>query len=73
MAKEIKYSTDARNAMAAGVDKLANTVKDNTVAQGQKRGSGQKIHFSHGLQTTALPLQRISSWKTPMKTWARSW
>ena len=27
MAKEIKYSTDARNAMEAGVDKLANTVK----------------------------------------------
>lgn len=27
MAKEIKYSTEARNAMAAGVDKLANTVK----------------------------------------------
>ena len=27
MAKEIKYSTDARNAMAAVVDKLANTVK----------------------------------------------
>ena len=27
MAKEIKYSTDERNAMAAGVDKLANTVK----------------------------------------------
>ena len=27
MAKEIKYSTDARNAMATGVDKLANTVK----------------------------------------------
>ncbi len=27
MAKEIKYSTDARNAMAAGVDKLANTVR----------------------------------------------
>ena len=27
MAKEINYSTDARNAMAAGVDKLANTVK----------------------------------------------
>ena len=27
MAKEIKYSTEARSAMAAGVDKLANTVK----------------------------------------------
>ncbi len=27
MAKEIKYSTDARSLMAAGVDKLANTVK----------------------------------------------
>ncbi|MDO4530497.1 MAG: chaperonin GroEL [Bacillota bacterium] len=27
MAKEIRYSADARNAMAAGVDKLANTVK----------------------------------------------
>ena len=27
MAKEIKYSADARSAMAAGVDKLANTVK----------------------------------------------
>ena len=27
MAKDIKYSTEARNLMAAGVDKLANTVK----------------------------------------------
>ena len=35
MAKEIKYSTDARNAMAAGVDKLANTVKVTLGPQGR--------------------------------------
>ena len=27
MAKEIKYGSEARTALAAGVDKLANTVK----------------------------------------------
>ena len=27
MAKDIKYGTDARKALAAGVDKLADTVK----------------------------------------------
>ena len=27
MAKDIKYGIDARNALIAGVDKLANTVK----------------------------------------------
>ena len=27
MAKDIVYSTDARNALKAGIDKLANTVK----------------------------------------------
>ena len=27
MAKDILYGTDARNALIAGVDKLANTVK----------------------------------------------
>ena len=58
MAKEIKYGIDARKALEAGVNQLADTVrvtlgpkagkysKGNTGAQGQKRGSGQKIHFS---------------------------
>ena len=40
MAKDIKYGTDARKALAAGVDKLADTVKCNAWTQRKKRSSG---------------------------------
>ena len=40
MAKEIKYGSEARTALAAGVDKLANTVKSNTWTERKKRCSG---------------------------------
>ena len=43
MAKEIKYSTDARNAMAAGVDKLANTVKVTLGPKGRNVGLDRKF------------------------------
>ena len=46
MAKEIKYSTDARNAMAAGVDKLANTVKVTLGPKGRNVVLDRKFHFS---------------------------
>ena len=39
MAKQILYGTDARNALLAGVNKLADTVKINTRPEGQKRCS----------------------------------
>ena len=39
MAKDIKYGTDARKALAAGVDKLADT-KGNAWTQRKKRSSG---------------------------------
>ena len=38
MAKEIKYGTEARAALGAGVDKLANTVRV-MVLRSQKRSS----------------------------------
>ncbi len=44
MAKEIKYGIDARNALEAGVDKLANTVK---VTIGPK-GRNVVLHKSYG-------------------------
>ena len=47
MAKEIKYGSEARAALEAGVDKLADTVK-------------------------VTPLQRKSSWRMRLKTWAHS-
>ena len=40
MAKEIKYGTEARAALEAGVDKLANTVKCYFRTERKKRCSG---------------------------------
>ena len=39
MAKEIKYGTDARKALEAGVDKLADTVRGNAWTEGKKRST----------------------------------
>lgn len=39
MAKQIIYGEEARKALEAGIDKLSNTVKNNTRPQRQKRSS----------------------------------
>jgi len=71
MAKEIKYGTEARTALEAGVDKLANTVR---VTIGPK-GRNVVLDKSYGaplITTMVLPLQKKSNWKMHSKIWAHS-
>ena len=59
MAKEIKFEADARSALAAGVNKLADAVK---VTLGPK-----------GRYVALEKWPRKSSSRTPSRTWAPSW
>ena len=69
MAKEIKFGAEARAALEAGVNKLADTVR---VTLGPK-GRNVVLDKSFGApQTTVLQLQKKSNWKTDLKTWAHS-
>ena len=71
MAKQIKYGVEARKALEAGVNQLADTVR---VTLGPK-GRNVVLDKSFGaplIQTTVLPLQRKSSCRIHMRTWAHS-
>ena len=70
MAKELKYGTEARTALEAGVDKLANTVR---VTLGPK-GRNVVLDKSFGapLITNDGQLQRRLNWKTHLKIWVHS-
>ena len=68
-AKEVKFSTDAREKMLRGVNILANAVK---VTLGPK-GRNVVIQKSFGAPRsprTASRSPRKSSWKTSSRTWA---
>ncbi len=72
MAKEIKYSMKAREAILTGVDTLANAVK---VTLGPK-GRNVILDKSFGAPLsprTVLRLPKRSNWKTSLKTWALRW
>ena len=58
MAKEIKYGVEARKALEAGVNQLADTVR---VTLGPK-GRNVVLDKSFG-----------ASWQTHLRTWAHSW
>ena len=71
MAKEIKFGAEARAALEAGVNKLADTVR---VTLGPK-GRNVVLDKPYGaplIQTTVLQSQKKSNWKTDLKTWAHS-
>ena len=72
MAKEIKFGAEARAALEAGVNKLADTVR---VTLGPK-GRNVVIEKQYGAQlitqTTVLQSQKKLNWKTDLKTWAHS-
>ncbi len=71
MAKDIKYGDEARKALAAGVDKLADTVK---VTLGPK-GRNVVLDKHSALRsspTMVLRLQKRSNWRTLSRTWAHS-
>ena len=71
MAKEIKFGAEARAALEAGVNKLADTVR---VTLGPKgRNVVLDKHTVLRLsQTTVLQSQKKSNWKMDLKTWELS-
>ena len=71
MAKEIKFSEDARSAMLSGVDKLADTVK---TTMGPK-GRNVVLEQSYGTPTITndgVLLLRALNLKTNLKIWVQS-
>ena len=68
MAKEIKFGAEARAALEAGVNKLADTVR---VTLGPK-GRNVVLDKPYGAQTMVLQSQKKLNWKTDLKTWAHS-
>jgi chaperonin GroEL len=62
MAKQLKFDEEARRALEAGVNKLANTVK---VTLGPK---GRNVVLDKKFPSLAK-----SNWKTRTRTWAPSW
>ena len=71
MAKQIIYGEEARKALQAGIDKLANTVK---ITLGPK-GRNVVLDKSTALPsspTTVSPSPRMLSSKIPLRTWALS-
>lgn len=71
MAKQIIYGEDARKALQAGVDKLANTVK---ITLGPK-GRNVVLDKKYGtplITNDGVTIAKISSWRTRLKTWAHS-
>ena len=71
MAKEIKYGEDARKALEAGVNKLANTVRVTIGPKGRNvvldKQFGAPLITNDGVQS-----QKKSNWKTLSKTWVHS-
>ena len=72
MAKDIKFSSDARSAMVRGVDILADTVK---VTLGPK-GRNVVLEKSFGsplITNDGVTIAKKSNWKTILKIWVPNW
>ena len=72
MAKEIKFNTDAREALKKGVDQLANAVK---VTLGPK-GRNVVIEKKFGapqITKDGVTVAKEKNWKTSSKILVRSW
>ena len=72
-AKDVKFSTEARERMLRGVDTLENAVKVNHGVEGTQRGDRKIFRCALVSPRTELPLPRKSSLKTSSRTWARRW
>ena len=71
MAKEIKFGAEARAALEAGVNKLADTVRVTLGPKGRNVVL-DKPSVLRLLQTMVLPLQKKLNWKMALKTWVHS-
>ncbi len=72
MAKDIKFEADARSALAAGVNKLANAVKVTLGPKGRYVALEKSFGAPLITRTTASPSPRKSSWRIRSRTWAPS-
>ena len=71
MAKEIKYGSEARAALGAGVDKLANTVRVTLGPKGRNVVlTNHTVH--HSSQTMVLQSQKRLSLRMLSRTWEHS-
>ena len=72
MAKQIVYGEEARKALQAGIDKLADTVKITLGPKGRNVVLDKK--FGAPLITNdGVTIAKELSLRTPLRTWARSW
>ena len=74
MAKDIKFSSDARSAMVRGVDVLADTVKVTLGPKGRnvvlEKSFGSPLITNDGCTTE----KKIKlNWKTILKIWVPNW
>lgn len=72
MAKQIVYGEDARKALQAGIDQLADTVK---ITLGPK-GRNVVLDKKYGaplITNDGVTIARIMNWTMRSRTWARSW
>ena len=71
MAKEIKYGHDARTALEAGVNQLADTVRVTLGPKGRNvvlgKSFGAPLITNDGVRS-----QKILNWKMNSRTWVRS-
>ena len=71
MAKQIQYGEQARRSLEKGVNALADTVKITLGPKGRNVVLDKK--YARRSSPTTVTIAKKLNWKTPLKTWARSW
>jgi len=71
MPKQLVFEQEARNGLKAGIDVLAQAVMTTLGPKGRNVAIDKKW-ARRPLRTMGCRWRRKSSWKTPIRTWARS-
>ena len=72
-AKDVRFSSDARDKMLRGVDILANAVRVTLGPKGRNVVLDKSLRRSRASPRTASPSPRRSSSRTSSRTWAPRW
>ena len=72
MAKEIKYGAEARTALEAGVNKLADTVRVTLGPKGRNVVLDKSVRRSADHKRWCYHCKRDRAWKMHLRTWAHS-
>ena len=73
MAKEIKYGAEARAALEAGVNQLADTVRVTLGPKGRNVVLDKSFGAPPDHQRWCYHCKKRSSWKMHSRTWVHSW